>query len=831
MSAHGRRSRLTALLGPTNTGKTHLAIERMLDYPTGMIGFPLRLLARENYDRVVRRKGARDAALVTGEEKIVPGSARYFLCTVESMPLDRPVDFLAIDEIQMCADLERGHVFTDRLLRARGTAETMFLGSDSMRAILRALTPEAAFVSRPRLSRLSHTAPRKIARLPPRSAVVAFSADRVYEIAEAVRRQRGGAAVVLGALSPRTRNAQVGMYQSGEVDYLVATDAIGMGLNMNVDHVAFHALTKFDGRARRRLAAAEIAQIAGRAGRHMNDGTFGTVAGAAELEPGEAEAIENHRFDAARAIRWRNPELDFRSPAALLASLDARPPRAALTRAREADDQRALAVLVREPRIAALARHPEAVRLLWDVCRIPDFRKTMAEAHTRFLTRVYTHLADGRLPTDWVADQTARLDRVDGDIDTLMARIAHIRTWTYVSHRAEWLDDARHWRQRARKIEDRLSDALHDRLTQRFVDRRAAALGRLKDRSVLAAAVTGDGEVTVEGQLVGRLDGFRFTPDAADTAEGRRAVLAAANRALRAELAGRVARLASDGDDAFALHDDATIAWRGARVARLRRGGGVLAPQIQVTPGERLSAAERERVRHRLVRWLEAVLRAGLGPLFAIRDAELSGPARGLAFQLVESLGSFPRRATRGLTAGLTPADRRAFRRLGVRIGTESIFVPILVKPRAARLRALLWTVHRGKPARPPPAPGLRAVAPDSAVEAAFYDACGYRVVGGRAIRVDVLDRLAGRLARAGRNGPFALSPDILSGVGLPLDRLAPVLRALGYEEAGSGRPGEYVRARRRNGRGRPPRDPASRRAASSRDTPFAKLQERTAAG
>ena len=837
MSAYGRRPRITAVLGPTNTGKTYFAIERMLDHETGVIGFPLRLLARENYDRVVRLKGAGDVALVTGEEKIVPRFAKYFLCTAESMPLDLPVEFLAVDEIQMCADLERGHVFTDRLLRARGTSETMFLGADTIRPIIRKLVPEAEFVSRPRLSRLSYAGPKKITRLPPRSAVVAFSANQVYEIAELIRRQRGGTAVVLGALSPRTRNAQVEMYQAGEVDYLVATDAIGMGLNLNVDHVAFYALNKFDGRSHRRLTSTEIAQIAGRAGRHMNDGTFGTVAEIGALDADVVEAVENHQFDAMKAVQWRSPDLRFNSPQALLASLDARPPRRELVRAREANDQRALATLTQDPRIAALAHHPEAVRLLWDVCQIPDFRRTMAEAHTRLLARVYVHLAEGPLPMDWVADQVARLDRVDGDIDTLMARIAHIRTWTYISHRAEWLDDATHWQERARTIEDRLSDALHDRLTQRFVDRRAAVLSRLKDKSTLVAGVTGDGDVTVEGQFVGRLDGFHFTPDTADTVEARRIILTAANRVLRRELADRVARLVGESDDAFALDDDATITWQGARVARLRRGGAILGPQIQVAPAEPLSAAQRERVRNRLVPWFEACLRAGLGPLFAIRDAEFSGAARGLAFQLVESLGSLRRRSAHRLMADLTPADRRAFRRLSIRLGKESIFVPSLVKPRATRLRALLWAVYCGNPVCPPPAAGLKSVAPDKTVDEAFYDACGYRVVGGRVLRVDILDRLALQLAQASRDGPFVLSPAILSGVGLSFDDMAPIVTALGYEAKTSGEPNEYVRSRRRRKRGRQGGDDresnreAGHRVTATPDTPFAKLQRNTTGG
>ena len=442
MSTPVTSPKITAVLGPTNTGKTYLAIERMLGHRTGMMGFPLRLLARENYDRVVSLVGSRHVALVTGEEKIVPPTARYFLCTVESMPVARLVDFLAVDEIQLCADPERGHLFTDRLLRARGQSETMFLGSETIKPVLRKLVPEAEFVSRPRFSKLSYSGPKKLTRMKRRSAIVAFSASDVYALAEQIRRTSGGAAVVLGALSPRTRNAQVQMYQEGEVDYLVATDAIGMGLNMNIDHVAFWRLHKFDGLRRRPLAVDEIAQIAGRAGRYMQDGTFGTLAELGALDPETVEAIENHRFQNIRGIWWRSSDLEFKNLTSLLRSLDASPPSRVLRRVREAEDHGALRRLSQDKAIADLAGNRDMVSLLWEVCQIPDFRKTMPDVHVRLLGTIYRHLAasERRLPTDWVAGQLVRLERFDGDIDTLMARISHTRTWTYISHRTDWID-------------------------------------------------------------------------------------------------------------------------------------------------------------------------------------------------------------------------------------------------------------------------------------------------------------------------------------------------------------------------------------------------------
>ena len=822
MSATGPRASVTAVLGPTNTGKTHFAIERLLGHPSGVIGFPLRLLARENYDRVVRLKGARNVALVTGEEKIVPARARYFLCTAESMPLERRFDFLAVDEIQMCADPERGHVFTDRLLRARGEAETMFLGADTMRPLIRRLVPEAEFVSRPRLSRLAYSGTRKLTRLPPRSAVIAFSAGRVYEIAELLRRQRGGAAIVLGALSPRTRNAQVGMYQAGEVDFLVATDAIGMGLNMRVDHVAFFERKKFDGRLRRELGVSELAQIAGRAGRYMNDGTFGTTAGLDAFEPETVEAIESHSFKPLTALQWRSAALDFRSPEALLESLDAPPPRPELVRAREGDDRRALASLLGDEAIRGRAAGGAALHLLWDVCQIPDYRKTMAEEHTRLLATVFGHLSGPaeRLPTDWIGGQIASLDRTEGEIDTLMARIAHVRTWTYIAHRGDWVDDSKAWQRRARAIEDRLSDALHERLTQRFVDRRAALLNRARDKPSRGAAIDPDGTVRVAGEPVGRVEGLRFVPAGPESAFTEREAMAVAGGLLRRRLGDAAADLAAEPDDGFALRDDGSIVWRERPVARLSAGAGILEPRIALHADESLGKDAAARARRRLERWLASCLEARFAPLFALRDAGFSGAARGLVYQLAEALGSLPRRSVRSLIADLGQEDRRRMRALGVRFGIEAVYLPALVKPKSASLRALLWSVHTRCPARPAPPPGLCSVAPEAGVDPAFYAACGYRIVGGRAIRIDMLDRLAIALSRAARRAPFELTSDMLSLVGITEEQARPVLADLGYSARNGTDGARFVRSgRKRSGakRTRRMRDPSS---------PFAKLQE-----
>ncbi|MBT7646302.1 MAG: disulfide oxidoreductase, partial [Rhodospirillaceae bacterium] len=645
---------MTAVLGPTNTGKTHLAVERMLGHRSGMIGLPLRLLAREIYDRVIAQKGPRQVALITGEERIVPKGARYFICTTESMPLEMPVAFLAVDEIQLCADPERGHTFTDRLLRARGTEETMVMGASTMRPVIKALVPDAEFVERPRFSKLTYTGFRKITRLPPRSAVVAFSAAGVYELAETLRRQRGGCAVVLGALSPRARNAQVAMYQAGEVDHIVATDAIGMGLNMDLDHVAFSAAAKFDGHRTRRLWPAEIAQIAGRAGRHIRDGTFGTSAGLSPFDADLVSAVEEHRFSALRQLYWRNAELDLRSLDDLLSSLDTPPPAPVLRRKGNADDHMALLALTRLEDVRATACDAAHVRLLWETCQIPDYRKTLADAHVRLVSQIFHHLSTrGRLPEDWMAGLIGTLDRTDGDIDTLTARISHVRTWTYIAHRGDWLDDSTHWQAQTRAIEDRLSDALHERLTLRFVDRRASALvRRIRDEEALLGAVDRNDGVTVEGHAVGRLTGFNFVADA-DVAEDR-TVLAAARRILPDEVSRRARWLAEDPDSAFALGvaDEEgsattapwrTVTWRGAPVARLQRGPTVLSPAITLLPAEDLSEINRERVLTRLRKWLGHYINAQLGALTSLEKSTLTGAARGLAFQLTEGLGIVPR--------------------------------------------------------------------------------------------------------------------------------------------------------------------------------------------
>jgi ATP-dependent RNA helicase SUPV3L1/SUV3 len=791
------RANLTAVLGPTNTGKTFLAVERMCGHTSGMIGFPLRLLAREVYDRVVAIKGANQVALITGEEKILPEGARYFLCTAESMPSDREVAFLALDETQVGADLERGHVFTDRLLHARGYAETMLLGSETLRPLIRRLLPDAEIVTRPRFSTLSYAGPKKLSRLPKRTAIVAFSAEEVYALAEMLRRHKGGAAVVMGSLSPRTRNAQVALYQSGEVDYLVATDAIGMGLNMDIAHVAFASLSKFDGRRHRRLTTSEMAQIAGRAGRHQQDGSFGMVQlgqeSVAGFEPEEIEAIEEHSFPPLTQLVWRNARLDFGSLPRLIASLDDRPRSAELVRAPDAVDLAVLKRLAQEPWVAERAISPSRLQRLWAACGLPDYRKTGPEQHARLVSRVYRHLSegDGKLPADWIGAEVANLDNVQGDIAQLADRIAAARTWTYVAHRGGWLEDSRHWAERTRAVEDRLSDALHQRLTQRFVDRRTAVLmkGLGARTGAFGVEIDPDGTVAVEGEAIGTLSGFRFVADPSAKAGEKRMLLAAAERRLTGELAKRAKALAGSDDSAFALAFDGRmpprITWNGARIGALARGGDALNPKVQLDRSlDGLDPAARRAVLERVLGWLASQRDRQLSPL--VRTATLKGlspAARGLVVQLVEHLGCLTRERVAAQIAGLTGNDRALLAKAGVRLGVAHVFLTALLRPEPTRWRLAFWAVHRGVAEAPAPPPAGRVTI--DALETAptgFYDVAGYLRVGAQAVRIDMVERLASAM-HGNREGRAAFTPDAMwqTSVGMTRDGFARLMRVLGF--------------------------------------------------
>ena len=801
--ARGDASRLIAVLGPTNTGKTHLAVERMLGHATGMIGLPLRLLAREVFDRVVKVRGAADVALITGEEKIVPLRPRYFVCTVEAMPLDRRVEFLAVDEIQLCADPERGHVFTHRLLHARGTAETMLMGAATVASLIRQLCPDAEIQFRERLSRLTYSGSKKLTRLPRRSAIVAFSADAVYAIAELIRRQRGGAAVVMGSLSPRTRNAQVNLFQSGEVDFLVATDAIGMGLNMDVDHVAFAGLRKFDGRRLRALHAHEIAQIAGRAGRFRKDGAFGVTGDAPDLDPEVVGAVEGHVFPPVMSAEWRNARLDFQSLQGLMRSLAAPAPAPGLRLSEESQDETTLRQLSTDELVIRRARDRANLVRLWEVCQTPDFRKTTQDEHARLIGAMFEHLTQGdrRLPEDWMNGQFAGLDRTDSDIDALSMRLARVRTLAYVSNRADWLVDPASWQGRARSLEDRLSDTLHQSLMQRFVDRRTSALLRsLSDRAgPILGGIDRDGAVTVEGHLVGRLAGFHFEPERGATALENRALRSAVERVVAPEVARRLGALASEGDEAFALHAGGVVAWRGAPAGEIA-GGEPLAPRIRLI-GEFGAEPQRERAARRLEAFAAAEASRRLGALKhlkeAIEDGRLRGLARGLAYQLVEQAGVLDRRQAEGRVRALSRHERRVLKGLGVRFGAFSLYLPALLTAEAQLIGAIF--AELALPGWRPRPDALTAV-PHPVPPPEALSLRGFRAVGGLAVPIADLERLDA-LARAALPegaGAIELTPALLANLGWEIALAEQILRGLGFARVrkGEGEAGDLWRRR-----------------------------------
>jgi ATP-dependent RNA helicase SUPV3L1/SUV3 len=804
--ARARGYGVTAVLGPTNTGKTHLAIERMLAHSSGIIGLPLRLLAREVYNKVADRVGADAVALVTGEEKIKPPSPRFWVSTVEAMPRDLDVAFLAVDEVQLGSDLERGHVYTDRMLHRRGREETLVLGAATVRPMVDKLLPGANVVSRPRLSQLAFAGEKKITRLPRRTAIVAFSADEVYAIAELIRRQRGGAAVVLGALSPRTRNAQVALYQSGDVDYLVATDAIGMGLNLDVDHVAFASDRKFDGYQFRRLTPAEFAQIAGRAGRATRDGTFGTTGRCPAFEPELVHALESHTFESIKVLQWRNTDLDFSSLGALSASLAVVPTEQGLTRAPIAEDILVLEHAVRDDGVRDAVTTRATVERLWEICQIPDYRRISPAAHAELVVTLFGFLIrEGKISTDWFARQVAQADRTDGDLDTLSTRIAHIRTWTFAANRPDWLADPDHWQGVTRAVEDKLSDALHERLTERFVDRRTSVLmRRLRENTMLETEITKTGDVIVEGHAIGRLEGFRFAPASTAGTSDAKALSAAAQKALAGEIEARANRIAHAADSQFLLASDGTIRWIGEAVAKLAAGDNVLRPRVRILSDEHLTGASHDAVQTRLDLWTRTHIERLLAPLFVLGAADdVTGIARGIAYQIVEALGVLERQKVGEEVKSLDQPARATLRKHGVRFGAYHLYVPALLKPGPRALAAQLWAVKHGGPEvkglddlQRLAASGRTSFAADKEVQKTLYRTIGYRVCGERAVRVDILERLADLIrpamtwregalgekpAGAYGGGCFIVTQSMTSLTGSSGEDFASILRSLGY--------------------------------------------------
>jgi ATP-dependent RNA helicase SUPV3L1/SUV3 len=770
----------------------------MLAHGTGMIGLPLRLLAREIYDKMVKIKGEKACALITGEERIKPPTARYFACTVEAMPVNsvngsEGADFIAIDEIQLAQDPDRGHVFTDRILHARGRHETMLLGADTMRPALERLDLDIDGERRERFSQLSYAGPTKITKLPKRSAIVAFSSEEVYAIAELLKRQRGGCAVIMGALSPRTRNAQVELYQSGEVDYIVATDAIGMGLNLDVGHIAFASRRKFDGRQRRMLRADELAQIAGRAGRFRDDGTFGETADCEMLDEETVDRIVNHQFEPVDFLHWRNSSLDWSSIDGLLRSLRRSSPDVILRRAPEALDETTLAALASDEDVRRAARTPAHVRRLWDLCTLPDFRKYGPDAHLKLVQTIVEKLIepDARIGDEWMFNQVERLDRTEGEIDNLQHRLAEIRTWTYAANRGDWLLNAETWRGRTREIEDRLSDALHQALMSRFVDRRTSALLKhLNSEDDAPAEIGPAGEVLIGGHAVGRLEGLVFHAEAAGESLAGRALRGAALKALRPVIERRLAIIAQapDADLAFDAAQ-AAITHDSYPVAKLVAGADWHAPRVELIGARDASASDRDAALERLTRWFADHARAQLADLHALREAldgkDLRGPARGAAYQLLETGAAFDRRNA-GPGFQLTAEDRAMLLAAGVKSGRVAAWLPGLLKPAAARLALTLRAVHAGKPA--PDAPTQSSFPlKDQRWSDAMLHTAGYLRLGSRAVRADLAERLAGSLSqirRGSETSAFAVPPELAAQVGCPQADFPAILRAVGLKPA-----------------------------------------------
>ncbi len=797
---------LTAVLGPTNTGKTHLAIERMCAHSSGIMGFPLRLLAREIYDRIVVIKGASQVALITGEERIEPPNAQYYCCTVESMPIGRNIEkeqrdfaFVAIDEAQNAIDPERGHIFTDRLLHARGREETMILGSESLRPIIRALLPDAQIITRPRFSTLSYAGAKKLSRLPKRSAIVAFSIEQVYEIAEMLRRFRGGAAVVMGNLSPSTRNAQVAMYQSGEVDYLVATDAIGMGLNLDVSHVAFARLRKFDGKRRRRLLTSEMAQIAGRAGRHHQDGSFGSLAGTCEdFLPEEVDAIEEHDFPALPYLYWRNSEVRLDSLDNLLVDLAARPKRDYLRMAPESIDLQVLKRLCEMDEIRKSVNRPYLVSRLWAAACLPDFRNMGAEHHARFIASLWRYLGHGNGTIDYryAASEITRLDNVQGGIDTLSARISAVRSWSYIAQRSDWLENPTALSQRAKDLEQKLSDAMHKNLRERFVDRRNSLLFKAaaNDAALLPVEVDKNNVVTVEGETLGRLNGFQFEVSSDARHQDKKILLAAAERYLGATLRKKAKEVAMSGDNEFTIgcnsENKAAIMWQGNLLGLIVAGRDLLNPVFK--PSAAVAGLEGDALRdvtNRAQTWMGEQIAKHLGGVKALlelsQNPHVDGSVRALAVQLADDGGVSSRQRLSGALQSLAKESRGAARNGGIIFGALDIFHHAALKPGAAKWRAALMAARNDKAVLPMPPESAVHLKDWKFINAMHSYAAGYRRIGREYLRIDLAERIIKKAHEArGKDINFAFDMAFVTSLGVGEEAFSVLMQDAGFKKS-----------------------------------------------
>jgi ATP-dependent RNA helicase SUPV3L1/SUV3 len=803
-------AKIVAVLGPTNTGKTHYAVERMLARSSGVIGLPLRLLAREIYDRIVAIKGPAQCALITGEEKIVPSTARFFVCTVEAMPIGRNFAFLAVDEVQLMANHERGHIFTDRVLHARGMEETLFLGAETARPVLKTLVPDIRFEHRERFSTLVYDGPKKLTRLPKRSVIVAFSAAEVYSIAELIRRYRGGAAVVMGGLSPRTRNAQAEMFQNGDVDFLVATDAVGMGLNLDTDHVAFASLTKYDGRRRRYLTPMEAGQIAGRAGRFRNDGTFGTTGECPVMEEELVQRIENHEFEPLDYAEWRNSDLQFSSLGALVDSLNAPRPTKRLRRIKGAEDEAVLERFMAIDEVSNAIKVPAQVKQLWDVCQIPDFRNLTIDTHFKLLQDIYRMLVKGggKISAEFMTQRIDRLDNMSGGVDQLSSRLAHIRTWTYCASKPNWMPNSERMggktlSNHAREVEDRLSDALHESLIARFVDKRTSKLLKgIGADAYMSATIKDNGDVFVDDHLIGQLEGLTFKPDVSGSGLEAKALDAAAAKVVGPEIDRRLTSLCGGTHAIFTLSDRGEILWGGMTVGRVAASGSIFTPDAEVICSDLGNANLRNLAADRMREFLRAEVTTHLTPLKGLKEfgakEDALPEAKGFAFTLLENNGNVERREHLKTVQNLNQDSRRQLRELGVQFGFYNIYMPDMLKPKPARLLSLLNAYGAGGDRKPfIPFAGMTSLANEGDLASENFgpsalSLAGYRAVGPRIVRLDILNRLSLMIRQAQeqfaaipgvetKGRPFQIMQEMLSLLGGTYEDTQNVLKALGY--------------------------------------------------
>ena len=777
---------IISVLGPTNTGKTHFAVERMLQFETGVIGFPLRLLAREVYDNCVKKLGSNRVALITGEEKIIPPTANYYLCTVESMPLDLNFEFVAIDEIQMCADPERGHIFTDRLLNYRGDKLTMFLGADTMKNIISNLVPSSEFVYRDRLSKLIYTGYKKISRIQPRSAIVAFSVDEVYALAEFIRRQRGGAAIVMGSLSPKTRNAQVDLYQSGDVDFLVATDAIGMGINMNIDHVSFSNLRKYDGKKIRGLRNTEIGQISGRAGRYKNDGSFGITGDCEALTSEQIEKLENHKFDSVVNIYWRNSSLDFSSIKKFIESLNKPPSIPNLLRNRELIDENMFKFLTTEKSQLKINNEENHISKLWECCQIPDFTKSSYNEHMEIVTSVFNFLTSDKekITNDWMKKQVSNLDNLIGNIDAIANRISHVRTWSYVANKRNWVENNDYWIAKTKDIEDKLSDRLHEELSKSFVDKRISILSRgLKQDIQHEAKISENNEIIMDGQLVGKINGLKIILDYTSNAlqTDIRSIKKAARNGAALELKKRIEEIIASPEH-FSLKKDKNIYWKEKIIGKIYPGKNYLNPDVKILVDESVELQDQQRISSSLSNWLKLEKQNLLQDLIKIENSQYENRfIRGLCYQLFENNGVLKRENVNEIVKQINKEDRSILRKLGIKIGRYHIYQPRMVKPAAVNFKTILWNCFHNLSDNKSPAFGLNFVKNFTNHDKEYLLICVFETFDNYIIRIDILERLFLKIISLSKNGLFELTSDILNLLGSTKEDFKELMKKMNY--------------------------------------------------